>query len=229
MAKLVITRHGESQANRDNIFTGWSDVPLTARGIAQAHEAAAAIRTQQIQFDDVHTSFLQRAIITADLVCADLDQLFVPIHKTWRLNERHYGALRGMNKDVAKQRFGVDQVAKWRRGYRDLPPALTVADHERRYDQLGVQIPLSESLAMTEARLLPYWTDVIAPRLLDGRNQLIVAHGSTLRALVKYLDQIPDDQINTVEIANGEPILYDFDAQLHVQRKVELVAPTTKY
>ena len=130
MVKLVITRHGESQANRDNIFTGWSDVPLTQNGIAQAHQAAQAILQHHIEFDDVHTSYLQRAIVTANLICDQLDQLYVPIHKTWRLNERHYGALRGMNKDVAKQRFGTQQVGKWRRGYRDLPPQLTEADHD---------------------------------------------------------------------------------------------------
>lgn len=222
MVKLVITRHGESQANRDNIFTGWSDVPLTQNGIAQAHQAAQAILQHHIEFDDVHTSYLQRAIVTANLICDQLDQLYVPIHKTWRLNERHYGALRGMNKDVAKQRFGTQQVGKWRRGYRDLPPQLTEADHDRRYDRIGVSVPLSESLQMTEERLLPYWVDQIAPRLLAGHNQLIVAHGSTLRALVKYLDEIPDDQINTVEIANGAPIMYDFDAQLNVMKKIEL-------
>lgn len=222
MATLVITRHGESQANRDNIFTGWSDVPLTMAGVEQAQRAAETIRKQNIEFSDVHTSFLQRAIVTSNLICEQLDQLYIPIHKTWRLNERHYGALRGMNKDVAKQKFGVDQVAKWRRGYADLPPMLDIPDHDRRYDELGVQVPLSESLKMTEERLLPYWLDHIAPRLLDGHNQLIVAHGSTLRALVKYLDDIPDDQINTVEIANGEPIKYEFDKHLHIISKREL-------
>lgn len=222
MTTLVITRHGESQANRDNIFTGWTDVALTTTGIEQAHRAAHLIAKSRIEFDDVHTSYLQRAIVTANLICDDIDQLFIPIHKTWRLNECHYGALRGMNKDVAKRQFGEKQVAKWRRGYADLPPQLTTRDHERRYDQLGVQMPLSESLQMTEERLLPYWQDQIAPRLLDGHNQLIVAHGSTLRALVKYLDGIPDSQINTVEIANGEPIRYDFDEHLRIIKKTEL-------
>lgn len=219
MVKLVITRHGESQANRDNVYTGWSDVPLTAKGIKQAQIAAQRIKNLNIHFSDVHTSMLQRAITTANLICDEIDQSYLPIHKTWRLNERHYGALRGMNKDDSKQQFGVEQVAKWRRGYSEVPPQLSKRDHERRYDRLGVQIPLSESLKMTQERLLPYWNDVIAGQLIDGQNQLIVAHGSSLRALIKYLDQIPDDQINSVEVPNGQPIVYELDSKLNVIQK----------
>ena len=219
MVKLVITRHGESQANRDNVYTGWSDVPLTAKGIRQAQMAAQRIKNLNIHFSDVHTSMLQRAITTANLICDEIDQSYLPIHKTWRLNERHYGALRGMNKDDSKQQFGVEQVAKWRRGYSEVPPQLSKRDHERRYDRLGVQIPLSESLKMTQERLLPYWNDVIAGQLIDGQNQLIVAHGSSLRALIKYLDQIPDDQINLVEVPNGQPIVYELDSKLNVIEK----------
>lgn len=219
MVKLVITRHGESQANRDNVYTGWSDVPLTAKGIKQAQIAAQRIKNLNIHFSDVHTSMLQRAITTANLICDEIDQSYLPIHKTWRLNERHYGALRGMNKDDSKQQFGVEQVAKWRRGYSEVPPQLSKRDHERRYDRLGVQIPLSESLKMTQERLLPYWNDVIAGQLIDGQNQLIVAHGSSLRALIKYLDQIPDDQINSVEVPNGQPIVYELDSKLNVIEK----------
>lgn len=219
MVKLVITRHGESQANRDNVYTGWSDVPLTAKGIRQAQMAAQRIKNLNIHFSDVHTSMLQRAITTANLICDEIEQSYLPIHKTWRLNERHYGALRGMNKDDSKQQFGVEQVAKWRRGYSEVPPQLSKRDHERRYDRLGVQIPLSESLKMTQERLLPYWNDVIAGQLIDGQNQLIVAHGSSLRALIKYLDQIPDDQINSVEVPNGQPIVYELDSKLNVIEK----------
>lgn len=219
MVKLVITRHGESQANRDNVYTGWSDVPLTAKGIRQAQMAAQRIKNLNIHFSDVHTSMLQRAITTANLICDEIEQSYLPIHKTWRLNERHYGALRGMNKDDSKQQFGVEQVAKWRRGYSEVPPQLSKRDHERRYDRLGVQIPLSESLKMTQERLLPYWNDVIAGQLIDGQNQLIVAHGSSLRALIKYLDQIPDDQINLVEVPNGQPIVYELDSKLNVIEK----------
>ena len=219
MVKLVITRHGESQANRDNVYTGWSDVPLTAKGIRQAQMAAQRIKNLNIHFSDVHTSMLQRAITTANLICDEIEQSYLPIHKTWRLNERHYGALRGMNKNDSKQQFGVEQVAKWRRGYSEVPPQLSKRDHERRYDRLGVQIPLSESLKMTQERLLPYWNDVIAGQLIDGQNQLIVAHGSSLRALIKYLDQIPDDQINSVEVPNGQPIVYELDSKLNVIQK----------
>lgn len=219
LVKLVITRHGESQANRDNVYTGWSDVPLTAKGIRQAQMAAQRIKNLNIHFSDVHTSMLQRAITTANLICDEIEQSYLPIHKTWRLNERHYGALRGMNKDDSKQQFGVEQVAKWRRGYSEVPPQLSKRDHERRYDRLGVQIPLSESLKMTQERLLPYWNDVIAGQLIDGQNQLIVAHGSSLRALIKYLDQIPDDQINLVEVPNGQPIVYELDSKLNVIEK----------
>lgn len=219
LVKLVITRHGESQANRDNVYTGWSDVPLTAKGIKQAQMAAQRIKNLNIHFSDVHTSMLQRAITTANLICDEIEQSYLPIHKTWRLNERHYGALRGMNKDDSKQQFGVEQVAKWRRGYSEVPPQLSKRDHERRYDRLGVQIPLSESLKMTQERLLPYWNDVIAGQLIDGQNQLIVAHGSSLRALIKYLDQIPDDQINLVEVPNGQPIVYELDSKLNVIEK----------
>ena len=219
LVKLVITRHGESQANRDNVYTGWSDVPLTAKGIKQAQMAAQRIKNLNIHFSDVHTSMLQRAITTANLICDEIEQSYLPIHKTWRLNERHYGALRGMNKDDSKQQFGVEEVAKWRRGYSEVPPQLSKRDHERRYDRLGVQIPLSESLKMTQERLLPYWNDVIAGQLIDGQNQLIVAHGSSLRALIKYLDQIPDDQINSVEVPNGQPIVYELDSKLNVIQK----------
>ena len=222
MVKLVITRHGESQANRDNVYTGWSDVKLTPKGIEQAHLAAGLIKNLDIQFSDIHTSFLQRAITTSNLICDEIGQSYLPIHKTWRLNERHYGALRGMNKEDSKKQFGVEQIAKWRRGYTAIPPQLTIRDHERRYDELGVKIPLSESLEMTQKRLLPYWNDVIAGKLLDGQNQLIVAHGSSLRALIKYLDNIPDDEINTVEVPNGQPIMYEFDDRLKVISKIVL-------
>lgn len=222
MATLVITRHGESQANRDNIFTGWTDVPLTQKGVLQAQTAAAKIEQLQINFSDVHTSMLQRAILTANIICDLIGQAYIPIHKSWRLNERHYGALRGRNKDTVKAQYGATQVAKWRRGFSALPPQLKQADHDRRYDQIGVKVPLSESLQMTQDRLLPYWNDHIAPQLLDGKNQLIVAHGSTLRALIKYLDQIADDQIDQVEVENGEPIVYQFDYKLHVLSKTTL-------
>lgn len=177
VAQLVLVRHGESTANRDNEFTGWTDVPLTSKGQQQARQVGQILAQYQLQFDDVHTSYLQRAIVTGNIILDEMNQAWVPMHKTWRLNERHYGALRGLNKDAARQKYGVEAVAS--------------------------------------DRLLPYWRQVVAPALRAGRHQLIVAHGSTLRALIKYLEQISDEAIDGLEIANGDPIFYQVDAQLH--------------
>lgn len=211
MSTLVMVRHGQSQANLDNVFTGWSDSPLTKLGIEQGHLVGQELRTRGYQFDDVHTSYMRRSIMTANIVLEEIDQLYIPIHKTWRLNERHYGALSGQNKALVKERVGAQTLHRWRRGYTAIPPQLKARQHERRYDRIGVQEPLSESLEMTLQRILPYWQDHIAPRLLDKKNQLIVAHGSSLRALVKYIEQVPDDQIDQVEVPNGQPIVYHFD------------------
>lgn len=219
MVDLVIVRHGQSQANRDNIFTGWTDVPLTSQGIQQGISVGKELKKMGIQFSDAHTSYMERAIVTTNIVLDEIDQLYIPVHKTWRLNERHYGALSGRNKAKVREKIGAEQLHKWRRGFKDLPPKLDQRQHERRYDRLGVKMPLSESLAMTQERLLPYWQDQIAPRLLDGKNQLIVAHGSSLRALIKYLDRIPDSEIDQVEVPNGKPICYRFDEHLHILKK----------
>lgn len=219
MAKLVIVRHGQSQANRDNIFTGWTDVPLTEKGIEQGQMVGDELARMGIQFDDAHTSYMSRAIKTMNIILERIDQLYIPVYKTWRLNERHYGALSGLNKAKVKEEVGAEQLHRWRRGYSEVPPKLKHRQHERRYDRLGVKMPYSESLAMTQKRLLPYWEGQIAPRLMDGKNQLIVAHGSSLRALIKYLDQIPDDQIDQVEVPNGKPILYEFDSALNITKK----------
>lgn len=218
-ATLVIVRHGQSQANQDNVFTGWSDAPLTTLGYEQGKKVGVRLQELNLHFDDVHTSYMKRAIITANLILEQIDQLWIPIHKTWRLNERHYGALSGQNKDQVKTQVGAELLHRWRRGFAERPPMLTKRQHERRYDRLGVQVPLSESLQMTQERLLPYWQDQIAPRLLNHKNQLIVAHGSSLRALIKYLDNISDDQIDQVEVPNGEPILYRFDDHLRIIEK----------
>ncbi len=219
MAILVVVRHGQSQANLDNIFTGWTDSPLTATGLAQAHQVGRLLAARGFQYSAVHTSVMQRAIITANTILAEQDQLYLPIHKTWRLNERHYGALSGQHKDAVLRRVGEAQFKAWRRGYSAVPPRLKVAQHDRRYDRLGVAVPLAESLAMTERRLVPYWLDHIAPQLLAGKNQLVVAHGSSLRALIKYLEEISDADINQVEVPNAEPIVYHFDDHLHIVSK----------
>ena len=219
MVKLVIVRHGQSQANRDNIFTGWTDVPLTDQGIEQARQVGHELANLGLEFAAAHTSYMSRAICTLNIILDEIDQLYLPVYKTWRLNERHYGALSGLNKAKVKEEVGAKQLHEWRRGYAALPPQLKQRQHERRYDRLGVKMPLSESLAMTQKRLLPYWQDQIAPRLLDGKNQLIVAHGSSLRALIKDLDQIPDDKIDQVEVPNGKPIMYEFDDHLNIIKK----------
>lgn len=214
MTKLVMVRHGQSQANLDNRFTGWNDVPLTAKGIAQGKEVGAELAAREFSFTDVHTSYMKRAIMTADYILEALDQLYLPIHKTWRLNERHYGALSGLNKEAVKREVGEQQLHAWRRGFFAVPPQLDHPAHDRRYDRLGVKEPLAESLEMCLERILPYWQDQVAPRLLAGHDQLIVAHGSTLRALVKYIEGISDDQIDQVEVLNGQPIIYQFDDHL---------------
>lgn len=223
MATLVILRHGESVANRDNIFTGWSDVPLTAKGRQQALAAGKLVAQTGLRFGALHTSMLQRAIVTSNIVLEAIDQLAIPEYKSWRLNERHYGALRGKNKAAVQAKVGERQVKIWRRSFETVPPRLDHVVQDRRYDQFGPHTePLGESLEMAYDRLMPYWEDQIAPRLLDGHNQLVVAHGSTLRALIKYLDRVPDADISRVEVANGEPIRYDFDDRLRIKRKVIL-------
>lgn len=222
MVELVILRHGESQANRDGVFTGWSDVALTEKGIEQAHEAGQAIKRTGLQFEHVHTSMLKRAIMTANIVMTEIDQLYLPITKSWRLNERHYGALRGQKKATVKAQVGDKQFKLWRRSYHVVPPLLDQPDQDPRYVPLGVTEPLGESLEMAYERLMPYWQDEIAPRLLDGHAQLVVAHGSTLRALIKYIERINDHDIDTLEVPNGVPILYEFDDCLNVVNKATL-------
>lgn len=223
MVKLVLIRHGESTANADNIYTGWSDVDLTSVGVEQAHQSATLLGRLAFQPQAVHTSVLIRAIKTANIICADRGWLYLPLYKSWRLNERHYGALRGHNKDQTRREFGVKQVAMWRRDYRTVPPLLSHPDDDRRYAALDPKsLPLGESLAMASDRVLPYFQDQIAPALRQGADQLVVAHGSTLRVLIKYLEGISDEQLNGIEVANGEPIIYELDQQLAIQTKMVL-------
>lgn len=223
MVKLVLIRHGESTANADDTYTGWSDVQLTDRGIAQAHATADLLADLTFAPTTVHTSVLVRAIKTALIICADRDWLALPLLKSWRLNERHYGALRGHNKQQTRLEFGAHQVALWRRDFWTVPPLLTAPDHDRRYAALDPRcLPLGESLAMASARVLPYYQDVVVPELLQGHDQLIVAHGSTLRVLLKYIEQLSPHQLDGVEVANGEPIVYEFDAHLRVTEKIVL-------
>lgn len=215
-----MVRHGESLANKNNEYTGWTDVPLTAKGITEARAAGVVILNTNIQFSQVHTSVLKRAIKTSNIMMEEMNQLWIPIQKNWRLNERHYGALRGLNKDETKRIYGVKQVAQWRRSYTTIPPSLLAPDDDRRYKQrVKRSLPTSESLEMAFKRILPYWQDVIAPELRQGNNQLIVAHGSTLRVLIKYLENISDADIDGVEVPNGVPIWYTLNDDLTIKSK----------
>ena len=223
MAKLVIVRHGESLANQLNTYTGWSDVPLTDKGRLEAHQVGQQLQATGIQFAQVHTSLLKRAILTSYIILEEMDQLAIPMTKSWRLNERHYGALRGLNKETTRSVFGVAQVARWRRSYTAIPPLLTQVSQERRYRLVPLASrPRGESLAQATRRLLPYWHDQIVPGLRQGRDQLVVAHGSTLRALIKVIEQISDQAIDGVEVANGEALYYQFDATLQLIEKGRL-------
>lgn len=223
MAKLVIVRHGESLANQLNTYTGWSDVPLTDKGRLEAHQVGQQLQATGIQFAQVHTSLLKRAILTSYIILEEMDQLAIPMTKSWRLNERHYGALRGLNKETTRSVFGVAQVARWRRSYTAIPPLLTQVSQERRYRLVPLASrPRGESLAQATQRLLPYWQDQIVPGLRQGRDQLVVAHGSTLRAMIKVTEQISDQAIDGVEVANGEALYYQFDATLQLIEKGRL-------
>ena len=223
MAKLVIVRHGESLANQLNTYTGWSDVPLTDKGRLEAHQVGQQLQATGIQCAQVHTSLLKRAILTSYIILEEMDQLAIPMTKSWRLNERHYGALRGLNKETTRRVFGVAQVARWRRSYTAIPPLLTQVSQERRYRLVPLASrPRGESLAQATQRLLPYWQDQIVPGLKQGRNQLVVAHGSTLRALIKVIEQISNQAIDGVEVANGEALCYQFDATLQLIEKGRL-------
>lgn len=221
--KMVIIRHGESEANHENYWTGWLDVPLTEKGREQAARAGAKIAAAGLEFDAAYTSVLQRAMITCQTVLDVCDQLYIPVAKSWRLNERHYGALVGKNKALMEAEFGAEQVKRWRRGYYEMPPRMERNQLDRRYDQLDPQtIPHAENLAMTVQRVLPLWQDEIAPLLLAGKNVLVCGHGNSLRALVKYLENVPEDQMDAIEIPNAAPVLYEFDETLQISNKTVL-------
>jgi len=220
MIKLVLLRHGESQWNLENRFTGWTDVDLTPKGVAEAHEAARLLKEGGYTFDVVFTSVLKRAIRTQSIVMEDLDLLWVPVVRNWRLNERHYGDLQGLNKAETSAKFGEEQVKVWRRSYATPPPPLKPEDprypgHDPRYALLSrADLPLTESLKETVARFLPYWHDTIAPEIKSGKRVLIAAHGNSLRALVKYLDNVPESEIVELNIPTGIPLVYELDESL---------------
>ena len=220
MAKLVLLRHGESTANYANVYTGWNDVELTGKGCKQAENAGQLIK-QISNFNPthLHTSVLLRAIVTANIVAEVCGWLYLPITKTWRLNERHYGKLRGINKDQSREIFGDEQITEWRRGFYAVPPeggevtAACYASCDRH------RLPKAESLYQTQKRLMPYYYDQIASRLRLGGDQLVVAHGSSLRALIKKLEEIDDYDIVKLEVPNAEPIIYTLDDQLNIIKK----------
>ncbi|MCS7295765.1 MAG: 2,3-diphosphoglycerate-dependent phosphoglycerate mutase [Chloroflexota bacterium] len=217
---LVLLRHGESTWNKENLFTGWTDVPLSERGIEEARAAGRLMREEGLTFDIVFTSLLVRAIRTAEIALEELGQSWLPVERSWRLNERHYGALQGLNKKELAQRYGSEQVFRWRRSYDVPPPPLEPDDprhprHDPRYRLLPPDVlPATECLKDVVARMLPYWQDAIAPRLLEGKRVLVVAHGNSLRALVKHLDGISDDAIAELNIPTGIPLLYRLDDAL---------------
>jgi 2,3-bisphosphoglycerate-dependent phosphoglycerate mutase len=229
--KLVLLRHGESDWNRENRFTGWTDVDLSAAGAEEAHRAGRALRERGFTFDAAYTSLLKRAIRTLWIVLDEMDLMWIPVTRSWRLNERHYGALQGLNKAETAARHGEEQVKVWRRSYDIPPPALDPADprfpgHDRRYADLdGDDLPRTESLKDTVARFLPYWNRTIAPAVADGQRVLIAAHGNSLRALVKHLDGISDADIVGLNIPTGVPLVYELDDDLRPVRHEYLGDP----
>jgi 2,3-bisphosphoglycerate-dependent phosphoglycerate mutase len=231
MHKVVLLRHGESDWNKENRFTGWTDVDLSEKGIAEARAGARVLREQGYTFDVAYTSVLKRAIRTLWIVMDDMDLMWIPVYRSWRLNERHYGALQGLNKAETAEKFGEQQVKIWRRSYDIRPPALEKSDprypgNDPRYRHLSEQeLPLTECLKDTVARFLPYWHETIAPAVRSGQRVLISAHGNSLRALVKYLDNIPDEDIVELNIPTGMPLVYELDESLRPLKSYYLGDP----
>jgi 2,3-bisphosphoglycerate-dependent phosphoglycerate mutase len=221
--KLVLLRHGESIWNRENKFTGWTDVDLSEKGIEEAREAGRVLRDEGYDFDLAFTSVLKRAIRTLNIVLEELDRQWLPVRKHWRLNERHYGALQGLDKSETARKEGEEQVHIWRRSYDTPPPALTDGDerfpaHEPQYRDLDPHVlPHTECLKDTVERFMPYWFDQIVPELKDGKRVIIAAHGNSLRALVKYLDGVSDEEITGLNIPTGLPLVYELDERLQPQ------------
>ncbi|MDZ4845984.1 MAG: 2,3-diphosphoglycerate-dependent phosphoglycerate mutase [Chitinophagales bacterium] len=217
MKKLVLLRHGESIWNKENRFTGWKDVPLSEKGVEEAKKAGQLLKREGFEFDVAYTSVLKRAIKTLWLTLEEMDLMWIPVHRSWKLNERHYGALQGLNKAETAAKYGDEQVLIWRRSYDIPPPPLEKNDerypgNDRRYRELVAnEIPLTECLKDTVARFVPYWKNTILPDVQKGKSVLITAHGNSLRALVKHLDNIADDKIVAMNIPTGIPLVYELD------------------
>ncbi|WP_457913495.1 2,3-diphosphoglycerate-dependent phosphoglycerate mutase [Candidatus Gillettellia adelgis] len=217
ITRLVLVRHGESHWNKENRFTGWNDIDLSDRGRNEAKVSGMLLKKERFFFNFAYTSVLKRAIHTLWYILDELDQAWLPIEKSWKLNERHYGALQGLNKTEIAKKYGDAQVKQWRRSFSEIPPTLTKADkrypgHDLRYSALTEQeLPLTESLSLTMNRVIPYWKEKILPRIKSGERIIIVAHGNSLRALVKYLDNLNEDKILELNIPTGIPLVYEFD------------------
>ncbi len=220
MKKIVLLRHGESTWNKENRFTGWTDVGLSEKGMEEALEGGRLLKKEGYVFDIAITSVLKRAIKTLWIVLEEMDQMWIPVYNTWRFNERHYGALQGLNKLEMVDRFGAEQVHLWRRSYDVRPPALTPDDQrypgkDPRYASLTKdELPLTECLKDTVARALPYWHETVAPMVREGQRVIVASHGNSLRALVKYLDHIPDAEIVGLNIPTGIPLVYELNDDL---------------
>ncbi|MGG4553751.1 2,3-diphosphoglycerate-dependent phosphoglycerate mutase [Paenibacillus humicus] len=242
MHRLVLVRHGESEWNKSNLFTGWTDVDLSSKGVDEAKEAGKLLKEHKFDFDIAYTSYLRRAIKTLYFIQDEMNLLWIPTYKTWQLNERHYGALQGLSKLTTAQKYGEQQVQLWRRSYDVLPPALTKEDeryprNDPKYKDVPDQfIPVTESLKETIVRVEDYWLREIKPQILAGQRVIIAAHGNSLRALVKYLDNLSAAEIMQVNIPTGTPLVYSLDEQLlpvekyylgsdtRIERKIEKVA-----
>ncbi|RLR50336.1 phosphoglyceromutase, partial [Pseudomonas aeruginosa] len=216
----VLVRHGESVWNKENRFTGWTDVELSEKGRHEAQEAGKLLKAEGFTFDYAYTSVLKRAIHTLWNILDEVDQQWLPVEKNWKLNERHYGALQGLNKAETAEKYGDEQVKQWRRGFAVTPPELTKDDErfpgkDPRYASLTpAELPLTESLALTIERVTPYWEEVIKPRVASGEKVIVAAHGNSLRALVKYLDNMSEDEILELNIPTAVPLVYEFDENM---------------
>lgn len=226
--KLVLIRHGESEWNKLNLFTGWTDVGLSDKGVIEANEAGFALKGNEFDFDVCYCSYLKRAINTLNIVLERMDRQWLPVIKTWKLNERHYGALQGLNKAETAEKYGEEQVKLWRRSFDVPPPALEENDKRCPHNQEAYrnveksELPYNESLKNTIERVIPYFNEVIKKDMLDGKRVLITAHGNSLRALVKYLDNLTDEEIISVNIPTGVPLVYEFDDDFKVTNKYYL-------
>ncbi len=231
MYKLVLLRHGESVWNKENLFTGWTDVDLSDLGRTEAAEAGRVLKQHGYGFDVAYTSVLKRAIRTLWMALDEMDLMWIPVIRDWRLNERHYGALQGLNKSQTAAKYGDAQVKIWRRSYDIRPPALEESDprypgHDPRYKNLSKsELPLTECLKDTVARFLPCWNDIIAPDVRSGRRVLITAHGNSLRALIKYLDNVSDAEIPELNVPTGMPLVYELDEDLRPLNRYYLGDP----